>query len=99
MKNIIKFLVAIFILSLIIFAFRYYQNKNSWTLLVCASKMANNIECDDISYQIPDFKSEKECLLEGASKFSKEGFECGKGCKKDGELNICSVICNKSGCK
>ena len=30
--------------------------------------------------------------------FSKEGFECGKGCKKDGTLNICSIICNKAGC-
>src|SRR5215831_11915213 len=24
----------------------------------------------------------KECMLEGASKFSREGFECGKNCKK-----------------
>lgn len=91
------FWIAIFGI-VIFFAYQNYQKKNSWTLMVCQNKMPNNIECNDLSYEIPGFKSEKECLLEGASKFSKEGFECGKSCKKEGDLNVCSIICNKSGC-
>ncbi|MFC1638169.1 hypothetical protein ACFL2R_01985, partial [Patescibacteria group bacterium] len=73
--------------------------KNSWTLLVCDSKMSNGVECYDISYEISGFKTQKECLLEGVDRFSKEGFECGKGCRNKNGLNVCSEICNKSGCK
>lgn len=98
LKNKSNIFWIILVLVSLVFVYNNYQKKNSWTLMVCETKMSNNVECDDLSYEIPGFKSEKECLLEGASKFSKEGFECGKGCKKDGILNICSVICNKAGC-
>lgn len=98
MKNIIKILLIGLLIFLAVSSYKSYQKKNSWTLLVCKSTMSNGTECNDISYEIPNFKSEKECLLEGADRFSKEGFECGKGCKKDAGLNICSVICNKAGC-
>lgn len=72
--------------------------NSSWTLMVCKTKMENGVECFDNSYEIPGFKSAKECLLEGTSRFSKEGFECGRNCKKDYGLNVCSEVCNKSGC-
>lgn len=98
MNHLAKVIGLVLVALFIFWGYRYYQGKNSWTLLVCKNKMANDIECNDISYEIPKFKSEKECLLEGASKFSKEGFECGKGCKKKYGLNVCSVICNKAGC-
>ena len=93
-----KILIIIIASIILFFGYKYYKNKNSWTLLVCESLMSNGVECYDMSYEIPGFKSEKDCLLEGAEKFSKEGFECGKGCEKKGELNVCSVICNKNGC-
>lgn len=98
MKNIIKILLILSFLFLAVSGYKSYQKKNSWTLLVCKNTMPNGVECNDISYEIPSFKSEKECLLEGADRFSKEGFECGKGCKKNGDLNVCAVICNKAGC-
>ncbi len=75
-----------------------YIKPQEWTLMVCDGKL-NASECYDNSYEIPGFKSAKECLLEGADKFAKEGFECGRDCKtSDLGLNICSEICNKSGC-
>lgn len=98
MKNYKKVIGVSLALIFLFLLHRDYKNKNSWTLLVCKDKLSNNIECNDISYEISNFNSEKECLLEGVSRFSKEGFECGKGCKKEGELNICSVICNSAGC-
>ena len=99
MKNQMGKVIGVVVVILIIFwTYKIYKEKNSWTLLVCKNKMANDIECYDISYEIPKFESEKECLLEGANKFSKEGFECGKGCEKRDGLNVCSIICNKAGC-
>lgn len=71
---------------------------DKWTLMVCETKL-NDSECQDISYEIPNFKSEKECMLEGATRFSKDGFECGSNCKmSEYGLNVCKKICNKSGC-
>lgn len=70
---------------------------DKWTLMVCDEKF-NNVECYSNSYTIPGFKSEKECMLEGATRFSREGFECGSNCKDDGLLKICKKICNKGGC-
>lgn len=71
---------------------------DKWTLMVCDEKL-NSAECYSNSYEIPGFKSAKDCLLEGANKFSKEGFECGSNCKEsDYSLKVCKEICNKSGC-
>lgn len=98
MNILFRVLAIIAIIFLAIVFYKKYQSNNSWTLLVCKNMMSNGIECNDISYEIPRFKTEKDCLLEGADKFSKEGFECGKGCKKESGLNVCSVICNKLGC-
>lgn len=75
------------------------NNQEKWTLMVCKTKL-NDAECYDNSYVIAGFKSSKECLLEGASKFSKEGFECGKNCKEEGYgIKVCEEICNSSGCR
>ena len=72
--------------------------KDDWTLMVCKEKL-NNAECYSNSYIIPGFKSSNACLLEGASKFKKEGFECGKNCKEtDYGIRVCKEICNSSGC-
>lgn len=67
--------------------------------MVCESKMENGIDCFDNSYEIPGFKSAKECLLEGATKFDKQGFECGRNCRKEyAGINVCTEVCNKGGC-
>lgn len=64
-----------------------FLTPDTWTLFVCKSKL-NEAECYENSYEIPGFKTKKDCLLEGASRFSKQGFECGKNCKTDYGLNI-----------
>lgn len=73
-------------------------NLYKWTLMVCETRMENGVDCFENSYEIPGFNSAKECLLEGTSRFSREGFECGKDCRKDGSLNICQEVCNARGC-
>ncbi len=71
---------------------------DTWTLMVCKEKL-NEAECMSNSYEIPGFKSAKECLLEGASRFSKDGFECGRNCREsEYSIKVCSEICNKAGC-
>jgi hypothetical protein len=73
-------------------------SREDWTLMVCKEKL-NAAECFSNSYVISGFKDQKECMLEGASKFSREGFECGKNCKKTQTgLQVCKVICNSAGC-
>lgn len=75
-----------------------FITPDKWTLMVCED-MLNASECRDISYVIPNFKSQKDCMLEGATRFSKEGFECGSNCKmSEYDLNVCKKICNKAGC-
>lgn len=75
-----------------------FVTPDEWTLMVCETKL-NNFECMDNSYEIPNFKSEKECMLEGATRFSKEGFECGSNCRiTEYGLKVCKKICNKGGC-
>lgn len=70
---------------------------DKWTLMVCETKMGN--ECYDTYVEIPGFKSSMECMLEGATRFRQQGFECGSNCKKDfGTVNVCDVICNANGC-
>ena len=96
MKNLLLAVVAI---GLIYYGYIKYQEKHSWTLIVCKDRMANSVECDNTSYEIPGYKSSKECLLDGTVRFSKEGFECGGGCRKElGDINACEEICNISGC-
>ena len=66
--------------------------------MVCDTKL-NESECYDTSYEIPNFKSQKECMLEGATRFQKQGFECGSNCEKTSiGTNVCKKICNKGGC-
>ncbi len=91
MKKILIFITIIFIIWLLFF-------KENWTLMVCDG-MINGSQCRDNTYVIPDFKSSKECMIEGASKFKNEGFECGKNCKERDGLKICKEICNSSGCR
>lgn len=92
----------IFIIVLIVsavFLYQQYQKRQEWTLMVCSSTMSNGSECYDNSYEIPGFRSKQECLLEGISRFDKQGFECARNCRKElGDLNVCSEVCNKSGC-
>lgn len=77
----------------------FFWGKEEWTLMVCKTKL-NDAECYDNSYVIPGFASAKECLLEGSSRYSKEGFECGKNCKEnDYGMKVCDEICNASGCR
>jgi hypothetical protein len=68
-----------------------------WTLMVCEEKF-NDVECDSNSDVIPGFKNKKECLLEGARNFSKQGYECGSNCRDEYGLWVCKEICNKGGC-
>jgi hypothetical protein len=74
-----------------------YGDGEDWTLMICKEKL-NEAECYENSYVIPGFKTSKECLLEGASKFAKEGCECGKNCRNKNGLKICNEICNSAGC-
>ena len=95
--------IAILILVVVLIAIFFYlknQKEGSWTLMVCKTLMDNGVECFDNSYEIPGFASAKECLLEGATKFSKEGFECGRNCRQsEYSVKVCSEICNKAGCR
>lgn len=100
-----KFLKIVGIIIVIILIINFlseitdFLTPDTWTLLVCKNKL-NEAECYDTSYEIPGFKTKKDCLLEGASNFSKEGFECGNNCKKtEYGLNVCKEICNSAGCK
>ncbi|MFH1162261.1 MAG: hypothetical protein V1696_03235 [Candidatus Jorgensenbacteria bacterium] len=100
MKNWLKenwFKVGIpiaFILGMLIFG-----GKEEWTLMVCNGKL-NDAECYSNSQVITGFESSKECFLEGASRFVKEGFECGKNCREEGHgLRVCKEICNSAGCR
>lgn len=74
-----------------------FITPDNWTLMVCDEKL-NAAECFTNSYVIPGFKSEKDCMLEGATRFSKQGFECGSNCKEENGIKVCKTICNKSGC-
>lgn len=75
-----------------------FITPDKWTLMICETKMGNGVDCQSNSYEIAGFSSAKECLLEGASRFSREGFECGRNCRKEYSINICSEVCNKTGC-
>ena len=55
-------------------------SREDWTLMVCSAKL-NAAECYSNSYVISEFKTQKECMLEGVSRFSQQGFECGKTAK------------------
>lgn len=69
----------------------------TWTLMVCEERL-NRSECMTNSYIIPGFKTQNECMLEGAKSFNVQGFECGRSCRKSEGLQLCDIICNKSGC-
>jgi hypothetical protein len=56
-------------------------SREDWTLMVCKEKL-NAAECFSHSYVISGFKDQKECMLEGASKFSREGFGAGRTAKR-----------------
>ena len=73
--------------------------RNDWSLMVCKTKL-NEAECYDTSYVIDGFASKKECMLEGVTRFPKEGFECGNSCKEmvPGGVRVCAEICNSAGC-
>ena len=73
--------------------------QDNWSLRVCKTKL-NNAECQDNSYVIDGFATKKECMLEGVTRFSKEGFECGNNCEElvPGGVQVCSEICNGAGC-
>ncbi len=91
-----KYFLAV--ITIIVLIWIIFNSGENWTLMVCKTKL-NDAECRDNSYVIPDFKSKKECLVEGASKFAKEGFGCGKNCKEnDYGLKVCKEICNSAGC-
>jgi hypothetical protein len=76
----------------------FFWDQEDWTLMVCKEKL-NDAECYSNSYVIPGFTTEKECMLEGASRFSKEGFVCGNNCKvSEYGLRVCKEVCNSSGC-
>jgi hypothetical protein len=89
-------IIAIFIAG--IWLFRTIKGDDQWTLMVCETKMENGMECYDNSYEIPGFRSAKECLLEGTSRFEQQGFECGRNCRIEHGINVCSEVCNKAGC-
>lgn len=86
------------VVGLIALLFWYFWGQETWTLMVCKEKL-NDAECYNNNYVIDGFKTQKECMLEGVSKFSKEGFECGKNCKENEYgLRVCKEICNSAGC-
>lgn len=90
-------LIAILVAGSSLFAYSTYI-REEWTLMVCKEKL-NSAECKNSTYEIAGFNSSKECLLTGAERFSKEGFECGKNCRIDEYgLRICKEICNSAGC-
>lgn len=101
-------IVCLSIIVMIIWFFGSAGNKiinslfkdRSWTLMVCGSLMNNRAECEFNRYVIPGFESQKECMLEGAKNFRKEGFECGQGCRTSeySDIKICDIVCNSSGC-
>lgn len=97
MKNIIGLII---IIAIGYFSITKVFHKENWTLMACESLMPNGVECQDNSYKIPGFASSKECMLEGVSKFSKQGFECGSNChpSESGIIDVCDEICNKNGC-
>ncbi len=92
-------LIKVFLGVIIILSIWFFWEREEWTLMVCKEKF-DEAQCDTNSYVIAGFESSKECLLEGASKFAKEGFECGKNCKEnDYGLKVCEEICNSAGCR
>ena len=86
-------LILIFVVVLL---YKHYSRPD-WTLTVCKEKL-NTAECAETSYVISGYKSVKECLLDGTSRFKTEGFECGKDCREEDGLRICKEICNSAGC-
>jgi hypothetical protein len=92
-----RYTILILILIIAGVAATWLFSREDWTLMVCKEKL-NAAECYSTSYVISGFKGQKECMLEGASRFSREGFECGKNCKKRAELQVCKEICNSAGC-
>jgi hypothetical protein len=89
---------TILILITVGIAFIWLFGREDWTLMVCSQKL-NAAECYSNSYVISGFKTQKECMLEGVSRFSQQGFECGKNCKAtQSGLQVCKEICNSAGC-
>ncbi|MCI0557966.1 MAG: hypothetical protein MN733_05680 [Nitrososphaera sp.] len=74
-----------------------FWGQEEWTLMVCKEKL-NDAECYSNSYVIDGFDTKKECMLEGASKFSGQGFECGMNCRNESGMQVCEEICNARGC-
>ncbi|MFC1629629.1 hypothetical protein ACFL11_00145 [Patescibacteria group bacterium] len=74
-----------------------------WTLFACKEK-SNETECYENSYEVPGFRTKRDCLFEGAARFPEQGFECGKNCENGYDtvseiVNICEDVCNLAGCR
>lgn len=71
--------------------------QKEWTLMICKTKHFSG-GCDDISYLLNGYKTQRECMEKGLALKNPEGFECGVNCKPWGSLQSCSEICNETGC-
>jgi hypothetical protein len=68
-----------------------------WTLMVCDEVMDNGVECSSI-YRTQELQSKDACMRSGrATQNSHPVFECGRGCKYDGNFWTCNEICNVNG--
>lgn len=70
-----------------------------WTLMMCSEVMGNGADCQTNGYVNKNaYGSMDACFTAGRSLLGTyPSFECGKGCKFDGNFWICSEICNKNG--
>jgi len=94
--NLKNVLLVVALFAAILFVYKSMYPSENWTLMVCKTKLGK--ECQENSYVIPGYKSQKECMSAGILMAKNEGFECGKDCHMEGSLQVCDPICNENGC-
>jgi len=99
-NNMKKIIILLILIGIICYVGKGVFTKNTWDLMVCKILMDDGAQCYDNSYVLKGYKTQNECMEKGIELAKKEGFECGKNCKKEDGMNliVCDVICNKNGC-
>lgn len=91
-------LAIIVVLLVVYYLFTLFFRTESWDLMICDTRMGNDIECQGNEYVLKGYKTQVECKEKGISLAREKGFECGMNCKEDNGALVCEKICNSAGC-
>lgn len=72
--------------------------KENWKLMICSESHWSG-GCNEILYELEDYKLQRDCMEKGIQLNKGDGFECGLNCRIDNSFNVCERICNENGCR